>query len=82
MTSREYHIAYGLHSGIPHCCVMFFVNEWDAQGMYKARSPYVRALSASEYDYVPCPECFGTKTMVRIKDCIVDCGRECREDFK
>lgn len=83
---KEYTIAYGLHSNIPPCCIVFFLTEWE--GWENKDAPYCRAVHAApEYEYVPCPECFAYRRVNRLRLCDMDCGAEpgpyhCRERFK
>jgi len=81
---RSYTIAYGLHSNIPPCCIVFFLTEW--QGWDNKDAPYCRAVHAApEYEYVPCPECFAYRRVNRLRLCDKDCpqGYEyCRDRFR
>ena len=81
MTSRERDIAYGIHSNIPRCCIDFFVDVWSPQRMWEW-SEYNRAIDRREhYNYVPCPRCFFLDRRVHLKDCLLECRRECWKDF-
>ena len=81
--SKERDIAYGRHSRIPECCIRFFVEEWEPYFESKWRgTAYDEMLNKSDYNYVACPECFFTKSKANIRICIIECGRECYEDFK
>ena len=81
--SREFHIAYGRHSGIPDCCIKFFVEEWNAKELWRDKTLYiVRAINASPAHYVQCPECLGQSQIVGIRDCRIECGKECGDEFK
>lgn len=84
--SEMHMIECGLHSGLPPCCVSFFVKMW---------WPYtlaVNALSAREqanavvaYDayqawttrpgYIPCPNCVIDRRFVHILACDCESGR-------
>lgn len=77
--SRERDIAYGKHSLIPSCCIRFFIDEWEAE--YTRGTPYSMAVNMSKWNYVPCPKCFATGNLVVIKQCAIDCERECWKDF-
>lgn len=81
---KAYTIAYGLHSNIPPCCIVFFLTEW--QGWENKDAPYCRAVHAApEYEYVPCPECFAYRRVNRLRLCDRDChqgnGDPCRARF-
>lgn len=75
-------IAYGLHSLIPRCCVDFFVGAWDRE--FELGTFYAHVIFGSKWagHYIPCPECLSNDNFVRVKDCILECGRECWKDFK
>jgi hypothetical protein len=81
--NRDYTIAYGLHSNIPPCCIVFFLTEWE--GWEDTNAAYCRAVHASpEYNYVPCPECLAFRRLNRLRICDTDCPKgyqHCREQF-
>ena len=78
--SRERDIAFGEHSRLPRCCILFFVNEWEY--MYGDDSnPYVRAVSIARWRYVPCPSCLATGNRVDMRICADECGKECWREF-
>jgi hypothetical protein len=82
-TETRYHLAYGRHSLILECCIQFYVTEWWPFFTTKWRdTAYNKIIDDSKYNYVPCPVCFFTKKMVKIRDCWIECGRECWEEFK
>lgn len=64
LTRREWDISYGLHSGIPICCVMNFVN---SSGLFDAL-PY-----EDKWEHQPCRECFTTKRVISIDRCKDEC---------
>lgn len=74
---RQADIAFGLHSDIPWCCVRFYVDEWSPREMWRNEDdPYVSAVAASSFNYVPCPECFAKRRRVKIKMCSLECDRD------
>lgn len=77
--SRERDIAYGLHSNIPMCCILFFVDEWD----YTWPSHHAKKVAGARtpWGYVPCPACLTVDNRVHIKMCEAECGRQCWKDF-
>jgi len=78
MVSKQYHIAYGIHSGIPSCCIIFFINEWDKKELWrKEKSELVKAIRDSGAGYVMCPKCLASNSIVNIRDCAQECKREC-----
>jgi len=80
--SRERDIAFGRHSLIPECCIRFYVNEWSPNFENKWHgTTYSKALDASPFNYVACPQCFYTDKMVKIRICEEECGHECWRDF-
>ena len=80
MQGIEYDIAYGLHSNIPACCIVFFVTDWQREHM-RPNSPYARAVHSDLIQYVPCPECFALCRFNGIRKCERDCGRRCYKEF-
>lgn len=81
--TKQQHIVYGRHSGIPDCCIQFFIHGWDNEIKWGWEiTSYARAVKASSFGYIPCPECLGTNRRVKIVDCERDCGRECRIDYQ
>lgn len=75
-----YHLAYGRHSGIPDCCIRFWLTEWETE--MTQRTTYARLVRRASRGYVPCPKCLINKSFVQVRSCIGECGRECRDDFK
>lgn len=75
-------IKCGLHSGIPECCVAFYVLAWEdlyAMPEYAKAMDKVRHLgrhrAANNYrliGYVPCPACLLAETFVKVRRC--KCG--------
>ena len=69
---REIHC--GIHSNIPDCCILFFINFW---------TPILRRAQAAElrqyyddlagmdigFDYIPCPACRLKGKPVKLKRC-------------
>jgi len=80
--SKERDILYGRHSLIPECCIAFFVGPWNRYRMCEG-SGYSQAINDSEkYNYVPCPACFYSGKVAKIKMCDDECGgRKCWMDF-
>lgn len=79
--TRQYHIAFGLHSRIPFCCVLFFADEWDGQGAYRQNPLYHRALAATNAQYVMCPPCLASGNKIKLQLCRVECGGDHADDF-
>ena len=54
----ELHIKYGIQSGIPLCCVAFFVTEW-LDSPEERRDEHRKFLKWHEIsvNYIPCPNC-------------------------
>lgn len=65
------HVACGLHSGLPLCCVVFFVKVQLALDD-SARASYLRVGRGDEPDYFACPRCLVERSFVKLKPC--DCG--------
>lgn len=68
----------GFHSGIPACCIRFYVTVWlwlelesrsDRENSEVFKS-YRRKLREVEHPgYIACPECISTEFFVKMKDC-------------
>ena len=64
---RYFELRYGIHSGIPTCCVVWFITGWQLVygtrllGWYLSKSPY--------HSYIPCPLCLSKSKRVPIRDC-------------
>lgn len=72
-------IAFGRHSFIPECCIAFYISGWENH--WTTCSEYAYAVKQSAYNYVPCPACFMADRKVKIRNCAVECKRECWKDF-
>lgn len=78
--TKNQHILYGLHSNIPSCCIAFYITDYDRE--FGLKTPYYKLISILGWGYVPCPECIVRNNRVKIKDCAVECGRNCALDFQ
>jgi hypothetical protein len=59
-TTRYNSICCGVHSGIPMCCIKFFVNEWPSYSLEAHREHIAKAAEINggeNYGYIPCPDC-------------------------
>lgn len=65
-----HHVSCGRHSGIPDCCIGWFVDVWIGQGACMTVEGQVR-LRAVSFGYVPCPPCLsrGNRVVVLACDC-------------
>jgi len=67
-------IRCGIHSGIPACCIAFFVGHWahgfseDKQAQYITRHRK-KLREAGLMGYVACPDCLETKNFTTLKPC-------------
>lgn len=57
-------------SGIPGCCITFFIDVWDTSEV----SAHEKAMDEArkkgfKFQYVPCPDCLSATRFVEIKDC-------------
>lgn len=75
LLNDEFDAECGRHSGIPECCIDFFVKHWSKVWM-KHNSTFTRfyrkALTFRKFDHVACPHCLITKNVVKLKKC--KCG--------
>ena len=64
---KYYHIAFGLHSGIPVCCIVWWINATAKQ----KKDQYKKMEKAYTYkqDYLPCPSCTKQRKSVFTERC-------------
>ena len=70
MKDRKKHKVCGALSGIPKCCIDFWVNEWSAWSENQRTKHHI-GIPDSVF-YVPCPKCIERKEYVNIRS-IQDC---------
>lgn len=85
-------VVRGQCSGIPECCIKYFVDVWSQNNNPWKDCPEhaERMMDAKEkgleFFYIPCPACIATENFVETKDCTESncfCGQwERREVFK
>jgi hypothetical protein len=63
--TAEQNTLRGTCSGIPECCVAFFVNDWKF-GNHPNRGKHMKA----GYGYIPCPACLESGNRVEIRHCL------------
>ena len=70
-------IKCGKCSGIPECCVNFFITVWKPLHI-DDKLPYLKVMDNSEKDqdihYIPCPECLENKRFVTLLPCDKECA--------
>lgn len=71
MREKLYHLINGIRSGIPFCCVWFFVNRQDVEGL-ALKLHYARGGTRGNWikdtcNYVRCDKCFDKKYEVPVK---------------
>jgi hypothetical protein len=78
---RDVDVVRGEHSGIPPCCIEFFVTTWRRQwhdprraGIYRARIRMAGLRQRRRVGYIPCPECLDAHRFVRIHTCSKRCA--------
>jgi len=68
--------AVGLCSGIPRCCVEFFLRVW--RFLYLEQDTDSKFMAAyrkwSNADYIRCPMCISMRRKVKVKICTPECG--------
>lgn len=78
---NRYHIAYGVHSRIPTCCIRFFIYHWER--MIDEGSDYARFIqNYVHWGYVPCPKCLAYGNKASVRQCRVECGQECNRVYQ
>ena len=77
MDFSDHHRECGRHSGIPECCIDWYLGPWSN---LVSVVPYLWSLHwkanyrSAEPDYIRCPPCIESNRVVEIKEC------ECHED--
>lgn len=77
MKDSDYHRECGRHSGIPECCINWYIGPWNE---VVAQVPYLWATywkannTPIEVEYIRCPVCIENSKIVMIKEC--DCHEE------
>ena len=66
----KYHVALGLHSNIPPCCIIWFLTAWPLIYDKQWTSDWFRG-----YGYVRCPLCVLRRRVVKVRHC--DCCWNC-----
>ena len=64
--TKFYHIICGLRSGIPECCVKFYLTEWQEMNK-RDKNNYLAATK--RWSYIPCNKCKDTKHIAELKEC-------------
>ena len=73
-------IKCGIHSGIPICCVQYYVSKrlWMTDKELLGDNAQIQKLVGdlySNFHYIPCPKCVKNKTIVKTKKC--PAGTQC-----
>lgn len=64
-------IRCGSHSGIPPCCIAWFIGPWTWMAGTRLRRAYWDAIPVN-FQHVGCPLCIWRGNIVQVQDC--DCG--------
>ena len=68
----DYHRECGKHSGIPECCIKWFIGPWSNIRAHSwAWALYWRQNSKDNPSYIRCLTCIKNGVVVEIKEC--DC---------
>jgi hypothetical protein len=62
-------------SGIPDCCVEYFITVWKESHM-GIKLPVLKELDKSEnpgVHYIPCPTCLKNKNFIKLLPCNKEC---------
>ena len=62
----DHDLQCGLHSGLPLCCVLFYVLVWARIRQGRFTRWY---MQQHESDYIPCPLCVLRGREVRVAEC-------------
>lgn len=66
----------GLHSGIPECCILFFVRVWSGMSRWHREAYWwtEEDMGVERPGRILCPACVVERRMVELKEC--DCHRQ------
>jgi len=69
----NYHVECGRHSGIPECCINWFIGPWRAVLTFGEEwAAYWKKNNKDEgVEYIRCPECIKKSIVADLKGC--DC---------
>jgi len=68
---KQHHIKCGTHSGIPNCCIEWFISNW-IPVFYVDRDFIQKHHSKNgDAEYIRCPKCIEDNLIIKIKKC--DC---------
>lgn len=68
----------GLHSNIPHCCILFFLS-MNYKTYHDIQDP-IEKMRGIKFEYRPCPDCLVNKIPNQLKDCdSTNCNKSLRE---
>ena len=68
----NYHVECGRHSGIPECCIKWFIGPWRTVLTFGEEwASYWQKNNRENVDYIRCLECIDKSIVVDIKEC--DC---------
>ena len=92
LMDKSLDVRMGQCSGIPNCCIAWFISGWKLAHGDLSKSLYEKAPwrakfilwyheRANNAGYVPCPLCLLSGARVRVLKCTDECGhyRECEE---
>ena len=66
----NFHIEFGRDSGIPDCCINFWITEYIPL-FYSNHSIilFYHNSIPTECQYIPCPDCLEKRSFIQIKTC-------------
>ena len=68
---EAYHRGYGKLSGIPDCCIEFFVGDWENIWNVPSKSRSYHTKNGTDVPYIRCPKCIETNYIVDINKLIM-----------
>lgn len=68
-----YNINCGLHSGIPKCCILYYISSWHADFRPRYFDTMRTVLQPASAYYIICPRCMLEKNIIETKKC--NCGK-------
>lgn len=75
--------ARGVCSGIPSCCIDFFIGRWNEmkaseRRLYRHKMNTIKKSMQVKMNYIPCPNCLDIRFIAKVKSCDSDactCGQ-------
>ncbi|MBK26101.1 MAG: hypothetical protein CME70_19040 [Halobacteriovorax sp.] len=70
----NYHVKCGRHSGIPECCIDWFVGPWSFIRTFGEEWALYWQMNDKDkgVEYIRCPKCIEESIVIGIKECVCE----------